>query len=233
MKIGIFSDIHGNLPAFKNIYRELKAESCDLYLFLGDICGYYYHQKEIIDLLSELPNLAAIAGNHDTWFLKSLDDPFLFQLYNDRFGRSFQLLRDNIGAHHLDFLKRLPLEFQLQEYKIAAFHGSPWNPLEEYIYPDTPTYKFESTPYEVLFLGHTHYSMDIQHKRVRIINPGSAGQPRDGNWPSYAIYDTDKKQHKIRKIAYNIEELVQEIHRLEEKNEYLITVLYRNKKIKK
>ena len=229
MKIGIFSDIHGNIYAFEKIYRELIKESCDLHLFLGDICGYYYRSKEVMDLLLEIPHLEAIAGNHDDLFLKSLEDIDIMRKYTETYGLSFEIFKEHLTPPHLDFLKRLPGEFHLREEGLAAFHGSPWNPLREYIYPDSAMEKFESLPFNVVFLGHTHYPMDIGLKKIRVINPGSAGQPRDGGWPTYALYETRTCQLDIKPVPYNVNALVHEIRQRGNENAYLIQVLQRIK----
>jgi putative phosphoesterase len=229
MKLGVFSDIHGNLFSFENIYVELKREKCDLYLFLGDICGYYYRQKEIMDMLADLPHLAAIAGNHDTLFLKSLEDEELMRSYTHKYGLSSQFLKETIDSNHLDFLRNLPGEFHLETEGIAAFHGSPWDPLEEYIYPDSPMERFKELPFKLVFLGHTHRPMDIKLQGIRVINPGSAGQPRDGGWPTYALYDTGTKELKIKQVPYNVNALVDEIKKRKDENPYLIRVLHRIK----
>jgi putative phosphoesterase len=229
MKIGIFSDIHGNIYAFEKIYRELIKESCDLHLFLGDICGYYYRQKEVMDLLAQMPHLEAISGNHDELFLRSLADDDIMRKYTGTYGLSFEIFKEQITPAHLAFLKGLPGEFHLKEEGLAAFHGSPWNPLREYIYPDSPVERFEGLPFKVVLLGHTHYPMDLRLKQIRVINPGSAGQPRDGGWPTYALYDTCTAQLDIRAVPYNVNALVQEIKQHEHENAYLIQVLQRIK----
>ena len=227
MKIGIFSDIHGNLAAFETIYRELKKESCDLHLFLGDICGYYYRQADTIELLSDFPRLEMIAGNHDAMFLKALTDKTLMENYTRTYGLSFELLKESISPRHLDILRGLGNEFHLKEEGIAAFHGSPWNPLEEYIYPDADITRFAELPYRVVFLGHTHYPMDRRLDNIRVINPGSAGQPRDGGWPSYSIYETESAHLEIKHVQYNVRAVLTEIEKVEKENEYLIRVLQR------
>ena len=229
MKIGIFADVHGNLAAFENIYRELKKERCDMHLFLGDICGYYYRQKEIIDMLVDMPHLEAITGNHDLLFLKSLGKKNAMRRYTEIYGLSFEFLKESITPRHLDFLRDLPGEFFWEEQGIAAFHGSPWDPIEEYVYPDSPLDRFEGLPYKVVFLGHTHYSMDIQLQGIRVINPGSAGQPRDGAWPTYALYNTRTNKPEIKQVHYDVNVLVNEIKKRKDDNSYLIEVLHRIK----
>lgn len=227
MKIGIFSDIHGNLHAFENIHRELKKEKCDMHLFLGDLCGYYYRQEEIIEMLAEIPYLETTAGNHDDLFLKSLGDEHVMKSYTERHGLSFRFLSETISSFHLDFLSAMPKEFHLEEYGIAAFHGSPWDPLREYIYPDSPMERFAGLPFKVVFLGHTHRPLDIRLQDTRVINPGSAGQPRNGDWPSYALYNTGTDKLEIKQVPYDVNPLVHEIKRRKDHNAYLVQVLHR------
>jgi putative phosphoesterase len=229
MKIGIFSDIHGNLFAFENIYHELKKEACDWHLFLGDVCGYYFQQNEVIDILRDMPNLEVLAGNHDLMFLKSLENGNLMEDYTERYGLSFELLKDSITPGNLDFLKGLPKEFHLEKYGIAGFHGSPWSHIEEYVYPDSPMERFDGLDYNIVFLGHTHWAMDIPRSHIRIVNPGSAGQPRDGGWPSYGIYETHTGKMEIKRVNYDVDALIDDIKRRKDTNAYLIDVLHRIK----
>lgn len=229
MKLGIISDIHGNIFAFKEIYQELQRESCDMHLYLGDVCGYYYHQAEVIDMLKTLPRLEAIAGNHDRMFLKALVNDKLMEEYTERFGQSFRCLKGGISASHLQFIRDLPREFHMETRVgiVAGFHGSPWNPIEEYIYPDSLLVRFENVPYKIVFLGHTHWPMDRQAGGTRVINPGSAGQPRDGGWPCYGVYDLETGQYKLKRVKYNVEMLEKEILHRHDDNAYLIDILYR------
>jgi diadenosine tetraphosphatase ApaH/serine/threonine PP2A family protein phosphatase len=198
-----------------------------LHLFLGDICGYYYRQNEIIDILREMPYLEASAGNHDVLFLMSLKNEDLMMNYTENFGRSFEFLRETITPNSLEFLKNLQESIFLSQYGIAGYHGSPWKPLNEYIYPDSSMEAFEELPFSLVFLGHTHYSMDRIGTRVRVINPGSSGQPRDGGWPSYALYDTQTQKLEIKRVQYNVKNLKDEIIKRKEKQSYLTAVLER------
>lgn len=227
MKIGIFGDIHGNYCAFEQIHTQLKNETCDLHIFLGDVCGYYYRQNDIIEMLRNIPHLHAVSGNHDDAFLDAMDNEPLLKDYSENFGRSFELLKGNISNANLEFLKNLPQEFLLPSYNIAAYHGSPWKPLSEYIYPDSPLDRFEELPFETVFLGHTHYPMDRKSPNVRVINPGSAGQPRDGGWPSYAVYDTETKKVEIKRVPYDVSTMIHDVEIMNEDKAYLIEVLQR------
>lgn len=229
MKLGIFSDIHGNWHSFSKIYDELKRKKCDKHLFLGDVCGYYFQQDEVIDMLRDLRELIALAGNHDVMFLRSIEDEWMMRGYTERFGLSFKLLKENIKPENLQFLQNLKRQAYIEEEGIAAFHGSPWSPLEEYVYHDSSMERFANLPYRVVFLGHTHRNMDITQGKVRIINPGSAGQPRDGKWPTYAIYDTQNGKLSIERVKFDKDALIADIRRRNDTNEYLIDVLKRIK----
>jgi predicted phosphodiesterase len=227
MRIGILSDIHGNYFAFEEIYKRLKQESCDAHLFLGDICGYYFQQNEILDILRTLPHLEAICGNHDVMFLKSLENEHILKHYTERFGLSFERLRETISEENLNFLKNLPREYRMEHRGIAGYHGSPWSPVEEYVYVDSPMERFDRLEEKVIFLGHTHHPMDVVRKNIRIVNPGSAGQPRDGGWPSYAVYDVDTEQLEIHRVKYNVSHLIGNIKLNGDSNPYLMDVLMR------
>jgi putative phosphoesterase len=227
MKIAIFSDIHGNIFSFEKIYQKLKKEKCDLHLFLGDICGYYYHQNEAIEILREIPNLYSLCGNHDRMFLDSLENEAVMEHYSKTYGRSFEFLKAGITPQNLEFLRQLPLEFTLDQYGIAAFHGSPWNPIQEYIYPDTSMERFDELPYKVVFLGHTHRPMDVRREGIRIVNPGSAGQPRDGGWPTYAVYETDTDKLDIHGVPYDVDAMIEVVKKREDSNVYLVEALRR------
>jgi predicted phosphodiesterase len=227
MKIGILADIHGNGVAFERVYESLRKERCDRVFFLGDICGYYYDQNSIISLLSEIPDLTAVLGNHDAMFLEALNNEDIAEAYSARYGKSIAILKNNITEKSLEFLKKMPEKYIDERNGLAAFHGSPWDPLNEYVYPDSRRERFERQPFSLIFLGHTHHPMDICGEKIRIINPGSAGQPRDGNWPSYAVYDDHTKKLEIKRIPFPVESLINDIKEKKENNPYLIDVFQR------
>lgn len=229
MKVGIFGDIHGNIYAFEKVWKSLLRESCDLYCFVGDICGYYYYQNEVIEILKEKRDLISVAGNHDEIFLKILKNSKLEEQYRKNFGKSYSILKENITEKNLMFLKKLPQKYFLDDYQIAIFHGSPWNHLNEYIYPTNSLTRFRQLSYKFIFLGHTHYPMDRTINSIRVINPGSSGQPRDCNLVSYAVLDYNSGKVKFKRIVYNKNALIKDVIRHSEENAYLIDVLKRSK----
>ena len=227
MKLGIFADVHGNKYAFEKVWNALKKEACDQYVFLGDICGYYYSQNEIIENLKGIKNIIMIKGNHDAMFLDMLNEPALEEQYTQKYGLACRLLKASITPENLEFLKRLPDHQIIKELQMGIFHGSPWDNLNEYIYPDTSLKNFEKLPYKYALLGHTHHPMDRWAGSVRVINPGSCGQPRDFNMPSYAVLDVTTNECQIKRVAYDVDKLIKDILAHKEANPYLIDVLKR------
>lgn len=231
MKIGIFSDIHGNYYAFQKIYQELIRHKCERYIFCGDVCGYYFSQNEVIDMLLTIPNLAAVAGNHDMMLFKCLEDERLLKDYTARYGKSLMLLKENISQQGLAFLKSLPDHYIDEGLGIAVFHGSPWDYYDGYVYPTDCLDKFTSLPYKYIILGHTHYCMVRKIQNTCVINPGSSGQPRDGGAPSYALLDLETGEVEIKRIAYDVEALIRDVNKYDGEHPYLINVLQGSTKL--
>ncbi|MFT5660486.1 MAG: putative phosphodiesterase [Sulfurimonas sp.] len=224
MTIAVFSDIHGNVYSLEKALKIMESLNPDKYLFLGDMAGYYYYQNESIELLNSLHNLISIKGNHDSYFLNSFNKADALKKLDLQYGKSYSMLSESINEKSMKFFNDLlPYE---KNSLFEAYHGSPNNYLEEYIYPDT-NFNFElNVPF--IFLGHTHYPMCKKINDTFIINPGSIGQPRDFNHGSFTIVDLkDKKIENIR-YEYNIGKLEKEVLALQDK-EYLYNVLQRTK----
>lgn len=231
MRIGIFADIHGNIYALERVYKSMVKDRLDFHIFCGDICGYYYYQNEVIELLKEIKNLVCVAGNHDESFLQLLQNEKSDSDYESDYGETNAFLANCIKAENLTFLKKLPKSHIMKDYELGIFHGSPWDYLNEYIYPTSPLDRFRNVPYRFVLLGHTHYPMDRKEGGVRVVNPGSCGQPRDFNQPSYATIDLESGKVEFKRVQYDINLMVKDVLRRKEKNPYLIEVLKRTKSI--
>ncbi|MFZ0035314.1 MAG: metallophosphoesterase family protein [Sedimentisphaerales bacterium] len=227
MRIGVFADVHGNIYAFEKVLPSLKQEGADFYVFCGDICGYYYYQNEIIKILREMDNLIYVSGNHDRLFIRMLQDQSLENEYERQYGKSSRLLKNSISKENLEFIEGMPDKYIFKDYKVAVFHGSPWDLMNGYVYPSSCLKEFEELAYAYVILGHTHYAMDKFAGNVRIVNPGSCGQPRDGGNPSYAIIDLEKKTVQIKRVQYDRAPMIRDVLKHQEKNTYLTTVLER------
>jgi putative phosphoesterase len=226
MTLVVFSDIHGNIYSLEKALREMLKYNPDQYLFLGDMAGYYYYQNECIELLMELPNLISLKGNHDDNFLKAMDNKVLLEQLTYKYGKSYEILKENITSKSLKYLQSMQIFEQNNIYE--AYHGSPNNYLNEYIYPDNESFKLDSVSTPFLFMGHTHYLMEKNIQDTLVINPGSIGQPRDYNKPSFAVIETVSKDTELVRYDYNKEVLKEDILLLNDDN-YLTKILNRTK----
>lgn len=229
MRVGIFSDIHGNIGAFDRVWKALLNESCDMYFCVGDLCGYYYAQNEVIEAVQHIDGLVCVLGNHDQLFLECLEDGKKLKEYSSKYGGSLSFLKDTITPGHLEYLRGLPLFYENKELGLAMYHGSPWNALNEYIYPTDPADRFKGLDHKYVLLGHTHHPMHKRIGNVQIINPGSVGQPRDHSQAAFAVLDLDKDAVSFKRVSYDIGLLVEDLKRRDEKNVYLFDVLKRKK----
>ena len=228
MKICVFSDIHGNGPAFRVAYDMILSEKADLNIFLGDLCGYYFDQKQIYEMILLLPRLIALQGNHDQIFLKIVQgDENLCRDYSMKYGKSLEyLLKEDKPELYL-WLSTLPQSYSSPILDLSCYHGSPWNPMEGYVYPDSSLEKFLDYPDSLFVLGHTHYPMARKINNKLIVNPGSLGQPRNGGWPTYAIIDYSSKEVIFREIFYDKTDLIRQIDKFDINNQYLRKILFR------
>ncbi len=197
MRVGLISDIHGNLPALRAVLDALR--DADAIFCAGDITGYFESPNEVIAELRER-GVEMIAGNHDVY----LRNPPASA--NAILRRSLDMTRSLITRENLDFLSTLPCEkrFALDGLRIAMYHGSPWNPQEQYIYPDFGNWeRFAEIDADVVVLGHTHRPILRQIGSVALVNPGSVGQPRDGDpRPSYAVLETPSGRIELARAAH-------------------------------
>lgn len=214
MRICIFSDIHGNIEALEKMLDAEKG-NVDLFIFAGDIFGYFYCQKEIIDILMSMENLIAVKGNHERNYLTESVNKDLLEKY----GSSYNI---ELSEPQHEYLRQLPdyLEVAVSDRQFGIFHGGPDDYLEQRIYPDSELDdKSVLERYEFLILGHTHYRLVKKTGRTTIINPGSLGQPRDGKGFSYCILNTQSKTYQFKSVKVDIQKLLSQVRELDSERE--------------
>jgi len=222
MRCLVISDIHANLAALEAVL--LDAGQFDLIWCLGDMVGYGPEPNECIARLREYPHLC-LAGNHDWAVLGKLD----IRGFNADARIANQWTQGVLSPAARAYLQNLPPLRVEQGYTLA--HGSPRQPIWEYILdPLTAELNFTAFETQICLVGHTHVPVsfylpepsddhlcDLRPPRYRetvslatgrwIINPGSVGQPRDGNPDaSYVILNLDENTLEHRRAEYPIEE---------------------------
>lgn len=204
MKVLVVSDVHSNLAALEAVLDD--ASPFEAAVSAGDIVGYGPHPEECIDRLY-LRDFRCVAGNHDNAVATKETDWF-----NDDAQEAIRINRGQLTAASLRWLGSLPTELRLEidGLRIAIYHGSPTQPLTSYIYPEEAEVQAERflafTNTKVLILGHTHIPYKMERNGCFVFNPGSVGQPRDGDpRASYSILETDPLSVENRRVEYNID----------------------------
>ena len=180
MKLGIIADVHCNHQALQTALDGMR--DCDEILCAGDSVYQFRFSNEVMRLLRER-GARYILGNHEATLLGKWGEH----------ARSAEWVRQDEMAYMSE--QPYQLETTVGGKKLVMVHGSPWEPHNEYIYPNSPAIsRFAEIHADYVILGHTHYQMAERVGRALVINPGSAGEPRDPRnhfQLSYAILDTD------------------------------------------
>jgi predicted phosphodiesterase len=216
MRLAVLSDIHANLAALEAVSADMPA--ADEVWVLGDIVGYGPQPNEVIRRLQEL-GARAVTGNHDGAAIGTVDTAW----FNPDAAAAIQwtvaVLDDNARA----YLAALPAV--RRDGELTAVHGSPREPIWEYITDaGVAAANLDAFTTRHCLFGHTHlpviYRADGSNMTVvpatslspialdahrALINPGSVGQPRDGNPDaSYLLLDTESGSAEFRRVAYEI-----------------------------
>ncbi len=181
MRIGIVSDVHCNHEALRIALDRMG--DVDELLCAGDSVYQFRFSNEVMQILRER-GARYILGNHEDVLLGK---------WGDR-ARSAGWVRADDLAYMAEQPSRLTTTLPGGK-SLVMVHGSPWEPHNEYIYPNSaPLARFAEIDTDYAILGHTHYQMAERVGRTLVINPGSAGEARDARNHfrlSYAILDTD------------------------------------------
>jgi predicted phosphodiesterase len=211
MKACVFSDIHGNGPAFEEALKLINSEAADLNIFLGDLCGYYFDEIEIFEQLVKIPNLIALRGNHDQMFIDALSgNQIIRKSYKTEYSLALEEFFKKDSKEIISWLKSLETQFVHPDKLFQCFHGSPRDPLWEYVYPYSDFEQFQRQE-GLIFLGHTHESFVKQVDECWVMNPGSIGQPRDWKLPSLMVVNLKTKKVQYKHFRYDYQALLQKI----------------------
>lgn len=214
MRLAVVSDTHGNATAFEAVIQDLKDQSPDAVVFLGDIVMRGPQPKECVDLVKSLNPLAVIRGNYDDLFTRFPEPGWEPSNAKEELVlRAFEYDREQMTEEDQAWLAHLPKEltYEFEEVPTEMYHAGP-SSLVEVKYPwatldelDT-LHKNEST--RLVLYGHVHHAHTRQGRGRLIVNCGSVGMPFDGdNRASYAIVDFKKQDIAIqlRRVTYDIE----------------------------
>lgn len=222
MRIAVLSDIHGNLPALEAVLAHLKPY--DAIWQLGDIVGYGPLPNEVVARLAA-EDAAGVRGNHDSAAIGQLDTGS----FNDDARAAVEWTAKTISTETAQWLSALPL--RMVDGPFTLVHGSPRDPTWEYIFTaETARANMKKFQTSYCLVGHTHVPfvfvqgksgrveaaiagqdsvLELDGTRV-IVNPGSVGQPRDGDPRASAmLIDTEASTIAWHRVEYPIEKTKQ------------------------
>ncbi len=223
MRYLILSDMHGNWSAFETVLRRVRRKRFDVTLVLGDLVGYGAAPNQVVDAVRALPGrVVVVRGNHDK-VVSGVDSG---ESFNHAALAAARWTTTRLTPRNLRYVRELPPGPLEAGPDLAVCHGSPVDE-DRYLFSDRDALEaFSGSDAGLTFFGHTHvtslFSLEGRGVGVRhlagetgtlelragaryLVNPGSIGQPRDGDpRSSYMIYDSDRRVIRWYRVTYPV-----------------------------
>ena len=226
MRVAVLSDVHANLHALEAVLESVAEDAPDAVWCLGDVVGYGPRPNRCSRLVAERADLCLI-GNHDLGVLGRLDLNDFSEDAAESARWSASALEDEPRA----FLESL--EPQATQGEVGLYHASARDPVWEYVLtPFSALASFEASDARILLVGHSHVALafilsenrletaiapdgtelDLTGDARWILNPGSVGQPRDGDArAAYLLLDLEGRRAQYKRVEYPFERTQAEI----------------------
>jgi diadenosine tetraphosphatase ApaH/serine/threonine PP2A family protein phosphatase len=225
LRLAVISDIHGNLHALEAVLAEIDGESVDELWSLGDTVGYGPRPNECCALTRDRVQISLV-GNHD---LVAIGELSVSEFNEDAAAAALWTSRVLDGASR-EFLRGL--EPRGERAGVRLFHGSARDPVWEYILTDEAARAtLDAIDEDLVLVGHSHVALAVTEvddgvaggvvpgsaelplEDARwLLNPGSVGQPRDGDpRAAWLLLDLERRHATFRRVEYPIERTQQEM----------------------
>ena len=225
MRVAVISDIHANWHALEAVLAAVDADAVDALWCLGDLVGYGPRPNECCETVAARASVCLV-GNHDLAVLGELD----LGDFAPHAAASARWTQEVLTPEARGFLAALPSLSSAEG--VELYHASPRDPVWEYVLGgESAVAAFEATDAPVVLIGHSHVALtfalddgrltgslapagtEVELARGRkIINPGSVGQPRDGDpRAAYLLLDLDERAAVFRRVSYAVERTQDEI----------------------
>ncbi len=220
MRVAIVSDIHGNRHAFEAVLEAVAASDCQELWCLGDLVGYGADPDACVDL-ARAHAAVCLAGNHDLGVCGRLP----LEDFSRGAALAARWTQETIAAPTRDYLTEL--EPQSDDEKVGLYHASPRDPVWEYVLSALQAELcLDAQGHRVSLIGHSHVALSFWRMpgesatgQTRaadeelelsvgewLINPGSVGQPRDGDpRAAWLELDLDGWSAAYRRVDYDID----------------------------
>ncbi len=228
MRIAVISDVHGNQPALEAVLAEVEREAPDAVWCLGDLVGYGPHPNECCTTVAQRADVCLV-GNHDLVALGTAGVDV--SDFNPEAAAAALWTQAELSAESRAFLERLSPTATVEE--VELYHASPRDPVWDYVLTsEAALAAFRLSSKDLVLVGHSHVALSLLYEDGaaggglapagteveltgrRLLNPGSVGQPRDGDpRAAWLLLDTARRFARFLRVPYSVERTQAEIRR--------------------
>lgn len=224
MRYLVLSDIHANLEALEAVLKAALPRACDRVLVLGDLVGYGADPNAVVERVRGLQPEVVIRGNHDK-VASGVEDP---EGFNAVARGAARWTCEALTADNRAYLASLPSGPHIVDDLVEICHGAPFDE-DAYVFDELDAIRaLRVSRRSACLFGHTHlpivfylsaHGLEVAHRAGEtevvlplapevkyLINPGSVGQPRDGDWrAAYAVVDASARTLMMYRVEYEVE----------------------------
>jgi diadenosine tetraphosphatase ApaH/serine/threonine PP2A family protein phosphatase len=223
VRVAVVSDIHGNLQALEAVLGSIDQDAPDELWCLGDLVGYGPRPNRCCAVVAERADVCLI-GNHDLAALDRLD----LEIFSPDAAIAGAWTAEVLEPEARALLEAL--EPKGERNGVGLFHASPRDPVWEYVLSPGIAYAaLAATSADLVLVGHSHIALEFRLSTTALataadgtevglgedrwlLNPGSVGQPRDGDpRAAWLLLDLDAQRTTFRRVEYDIEKTQAEI----------------------
>jgi diadenosine tetraphosphatase ApaH/serine/threonine PP2A family protein phosphatase len=219
VRAAVVSDVHGNLHALEAVLSDIVREGADEVWCLGDVVGYGPHPNECCALVRARADVC-LCGNHDLAVVGALD----ISDFSDDAAVAVRWTQGVLEAGHAQWLRSLAP--RAERGGVELYHGSPRDAVWDYVLSDeVAVASLRLTTATVVLVGHSHVALALWvvddqldggqapggtelplRERRSLLNPGSVGQPRDGDArAAWLLLDLDAGKCLFHRVAYDVD----------------------------
>jgi putative phosphoesterase len=209
MLLAFISDIHSNFAALKAVLEKIDELKIKKVYCCGDVIGYASMPNQCIKEIIRR-KIACVMGNHEAALI---DKKFLVWFNYDAI-KALIWNEENLNEKYKEWIKKLKERKIIKANKKILFAHS-IESCFDYVFDASEEmidYWLKKYDVDVIVIGHTHIPLIKKTKQGLLLNPGSVGQPRDGdNKASFALLNTATMEVEIVRVAYDIDEIARDI----------------------
>ena len=229
-RILLISDVHGNYEALKAVLNDAHSLRFDEVVVLGDLVDYGPDPDLVVDEVRSLKPRVIVRGNHDHAVGYGVDCGCGPATHAASVYTREEISLKKLSSNDVKWLASLPTGDTLKALGfegVLAVHATPAEELHDYLYPwfsdDRVASSLKGFEGPALLVGHTHYQFAVRRLgKYLIVNPGSVGQPRDGDpRAAYAIIDDEATAIIFRRVKYDVNATIRKLENLVKVEEHL------------